>query len=230
MPDHSHSIRFTGNFDRLADGIVRLCESALSSAGPTVLALGGYPYTGKTGVAAEIARRWRTVAFVLPTESVIGDRRTRLTRMVDGSSVDAHDVARLADYLHRLRNGETVEVPAYSWRTGGFTGTHTSPRLGTGDIVIVDGSIATAPPVLERVDAAIALCPRPLNVWLDQAIARDVSERSWPADIAHVQNLAKANTVEQQLVSFNEGPYRKLLTVSVFGDDWLVADNDGASA
>jgi uridine kinase len=214
----------TRTFDELAAAIIKITENAPTAGGPKIVGIGGYPLTGKTRLALNIAARWPRQSFVLPTESVIAARRERLAAGHDGSSADAHDIQALADYISALRRCEPVTVPRYSWFSGRPEGLLRSPALSTGDVVILDGSIATAYPVRLHVDVAFALRPVAYDAWLRQAVDRDVSERRWPASLAHLQNVAKASTVERQLDGFGGNEFQQILNVRMAGGTWLVTD------
>jgi uridine kinase len=214
-----------GTFEQLAATMIEVIESAPPVDGPKIVAIGGYPFTGKTQLALSLADRWTRKSFVLATESVIAPRSERLVAGNDGSSIPAHDILALIEYISRLRCHESIALPRYSWHTGSFDGLLESPTLGVGDLVILDGSIATANPVRIHLDASFALRPTPRDAWLRQAIDRDVADRGWSADLACVQNIAKAATVERQLAGYGAGPFQQLLNVRVDGDIWLVIDS-----
>lgn len=212
-------------FDQLPATIIEVIESAPLVNGPKIVAIGGYPFTGKTGLALSVADRWPQKSFVLPTESVIAPRSERLATGNDGSSIPAHDIPALLSYISRLRCDESIVLPRYSWHTGSFDGLVESPALGAGDLVILDGSIATSYPVRIYLDVSFALRPIPRDSWLHQAIDRDVADRGWSVDLARVQNKAKAATVERQLAGYGGRPFQELLNIRVDGDTWLVVDS-----
>lgn len=211
-------------YEQLLVTITEVIESVPPVSGPKIVAIGGYPFTGKTQLALNLADRWSQKSFVLPTESVIAPRGERLAAGIDGSSITAHDIPALLGWMSRLRCHESIALPRYSWRTGSFDGLLESPTLGVGDLVILDGSIATAYPVRIHLDASFALRPTPRDAWLRQATERDVADRGWSADLARVQNIAKAATVERQLAGYGAGPFQQLLDVRVDGGSWLVVD------
>jgi uridine kinase len=201
---------------QMADYVLTVVEP-LSKRGqkrPVVVAIGGYPFVGKTTLAHELSSRWAGTAFVLPTASVIRNRASRLSLAQDGSSVESHDMHKLIAYITILRNGGSVELPTYSWLSGDFVDFQPSPTLRSDGLVIVDGSVATAMPVKHVVDVAFALRPENLNTWFDQAVARDVTERNWSREEAIVQNKSKGQTVEEQLASFGEADGQYILTVT----------------
>lgn len=195
-------------------------EKILSSpprmaSGPRVAAIGGYPCIGKTGLAAEVAEAWEGYSFVLPTESAITTRSDRLAAGQDGSSIESHDMSALVVSIRAIREGRCLDLPKYSWSIGGFAGTERVPVLGERGLLIVDGSVATTPAVLEEVDVAFGLQPDQLDTWMSIAIARDVAERNWDRVTAEEQNRSKDRTVAIQLSAFGHRGREHLLIVSV---------------
>lgn len=190
---------------------------------PRVAAIGGYPCIGKTGLAFEVAQAWDGLSFVLPTESVITSRSDRLAMGHDGSSTESHDMSALRISIRAIRERRCLDLPRYSWSIGGFAGTERVPVLGERDLLIVDGSVATTPAVLEEVDVAFGLQPDELDAWMSIAVARDVAERNWDRATAEEQNRSKDRTVAIQLAAFGHRRQEHLLMVSVSdGMKWTV--------
>lgn len=185
------------------------------STGPRVVAIGGYPCIGKTGLALEIAEAWDGLSFVLPTESVIATRFDRLAKNQDGSSVESHDMSALTTLIREIRTGRAVDLPSYSWLIGDFAGTARTPVLGEEGLLVIDGSVATTSAVLEEVDVAFGLQPDQFDAWMSIAVARDVAERNWDHATAEEQNRSKDRTVTIQLAAFGHRRHEHLLTVAV---------------
>lgn len=185
------------------------------STGPRVVAIGGYPCIGKTGLALEIAEAWDGFSFVLPTESVIATRFDRLAKQQDGSSIESHDISALTSLIRAMRAGRFVDIPKYSWLIGDFAGTERTPVLDDGGLLVIDGSVATTSAVLEEVDIAFGLQPDQLGAWMSIAVARDVAERNWDYATAEEQNRSKDRTVTIQLAAFGHRGHEHLLTVAV---------------
>lgn len=190
-------------------------SSRRTGTGPRVAAIGGYPCIGKTRLALDVAAAWNGPSFVLPTESAITVRADRLARRQDGSSVESHDMPVLAASIRGIREGRLLEVPKYSWLTGDFAGTEQNPVLDERGLLLIDGSVATTWMVLAEVDAAFALQPDRIDVWMDLAIARDVAERNWDPVTAWKQNQAKDRTVATQLAAFGHRRQEHLLVIAI---------------
>jgi uridine kinase len=218
MPDRAPDLRSSSlQAEDLAEyvGAVLRGASDQAVAGPLVAAIGGYPCIGKTGLAVEISAHWKEPSFVLPTESVIRARSARLSLGQDGSAVESHDLIALVAAIRAIREGARVTMAKYSWQTGDFAGTERSPALGTGGLLLVDGSVATTRELLPDIDIAFALRPASLDDWLEVAVARDVAERNWDLKNALSQNAAKGRTVAEQLAFFGQAENEHLLIVPV---------------
>jgi uridine kinase len=190
--------------------------------GPLAVAIGGYPYTGKTRLAHRVAATWKGPAFVLPTESVIASRSGRLALRQDGSSVESHDLTALIASIRMICDGRSLDLPEYSWLTGGFSGTIKTPVLDKRGLLLIDGSVATSSRVLSEVDAAFALQPERIEHWIELAIARDTAERHWDRITAREQNQAKSRTVAAQLTGFGSRRHEYLLNIVMDGEqEWV---------
>lgn len=198
------SIEFEGS-GGLVECLVRSLESVPRKPGgrPLVLCIGGYPFMGKTLLSDRVVSAWRGVAYSLATESAIMTRHDRLIKQLDGSSAEAHEIDKLISTIASISNGasDTV-VDSYSWTLGCFDGAQQVPALRGDGLLIIDGSISTAPPILDIADIAIALEPADYAQWLDSAIERDISVRNWDRAEAESQNRAKARSVLTQLTHF----------------------------
>jgi len=180
----------------LEDAVVKyLHERSCSPRRPSVLGIGGFPYTGKSHLAHIIRDTWPLGrATILPTESVILPRATRLKRGIDGCSPAGHDMQLLLEQVTTLCNGQAIQMREYSWSTGDVPGTTVLEGLGQGDLLIIDGSVAASPLIADRCDLLILLSPLRVRHWLPLACERDILERGWDADEAYAQNLRKAKT------------------------------------
>jgi uridine kinase len=160
-----------------------------------VLGISGYPFTGKTHLADAIQTAWPSrEVTLLPTESVILSRSERRLHHTDGCSPDGHDMQRLVEQITFLRNGQSITSDHYSWILGRASGATQLQGLGSAGLLIIDGTTAAAPAVLEQCDLAIFLSPVDETKWLPLACLRDVNERGWLAVSALSQNLSKKRT------------------------------------
>ena len=163
--------------------------------GARVLGISGYPFTGKSRLADDIQTAWPSEEVtLLPTESVILPRSKRRLRHTDGCSPDGHDMQRLMAQITCLRNGRPVISDHYSWVLGRASGVIRLQGPGPGGLLIIDGTAAAAPEVLEQCDLVIFLSPVDETKWLPLACLRDVNERGWLANPAQSQNLSKKRT------------------------------------
>jgi uridine kinase len=127
----------------------------------------------------------------------------------------------LTNLVRRIREGQRIDVPKYSWMTGDFAGSERNPVLDERGVLLVDGSVATTRTVLSEVDLAFALQPDRIDMWMDLAVARDVAERNWDRLEALRQNQAKDRTVAMQLAKFGHRMQEHLLVVAVrHGEAW----------
>lgn len=174
--------------------IQRLRTSPASPRNARVLGITGYPYTGKTNLASEIAASWPRDATILPTETVVLARAERLKRDIDGCSPAAHDIPRLVQNIQRLRSGQPIFCESYSWATGSAQGSTLVPGVGAEGLVIVDGTVAAVESVLNECDLVLCIAPAAYSSWLRDAATRDEHERAWDAESAYFQNIRKSAT------------------------------------
>ncbi|MEV5836134.1 hypothetical protein [Nocardia sp. NPDC052112] len=219
------SIEFEGS-GGLVECLVRGLESVPRKSGgrPLVLCIGGYPFMGKTLLSHRVVSAWRGPAYALATESAIMTRHDRLIKQLDGSSAEAHEIDKLMATITSVSDGasDTV-VDMYSWSLGCFDGVQQVPALQGDGLLIVDGSISTAPPILDIADVAIALEPADYTQWLASAVERDISVRNWDRAEAELQNRAKAHSVVAQLAHFGRKATEHRVQVSFQHDrQWLV--------
>lgn len=183
----------------VARALVRVLRADDSDA-VKVVAIAGYPYTGKSYLAQELVGAWpNRNGVVVPTESVIQSRRDRLAQGLDGCDEAAHDVARLAALCRALLGRSVVEVPSYSWDLGAHQGTYMLGLQQGPGLIVVDGSVSVARRLASLVDLAVTLSPSDRYKWMDQVVERDVASRSWDSASAIDQNVAKEGTVRTQM-------------------------------
>lgn len=180
----------------LEDVLVKyLHERSPSLRRPSVLGIGGFPYTGKSHLAHIIRDAWQLGrAAILPTESAILPRAARLKHNTDGCSPASHDMRLLLEQVTTLCEGQAIQLREYSWSTGNALGTTVMEGLCHGDLLIIDGSVAAAPPIASRCDLLVLLYPAQERQWLPVACERDILERGWDPGEAYAQNLRKAKT------------------------------------
>jgi hypothetical protein len=111
----------------------------------------------------------------------------------------------LLELVKSLRNGQAVQCNDYSWLAAGPVGTITLDGLTEGGLLIIDGTVAAAAPVLEQCDLVIFLSPADPESWLRLACARDVATRGWAAIPAWTANMLKSQT-SARLRRTAEGP------------------------
>lgn len=172
-----------------------LQERPPSPRRPRVLGIGGYPYMGKSRLAHRIQAAWpHGRAATLATESVILPRAARLEREIDGCSPAGHDMHRLLEHVTALCAGRSTLCREYSWSSGDAPRMTIVTGLRQGDLLIIDGSVAAAPPIANLCDLLIVLSPLEEERWLPLACERDTVERGWDAGEARAQNVRKAKT------------------------------------
>ncbi len=160
-----------------------------------VLGISGYPYTGKSHLAMSVQAAWPTrEVTLLPTESVVLSRTSRRVHRADGCSPEGHDMLRLLRHVTSLRSGWSSACKEYSWLSGRALQTSRLHGVGNKGLLIVDGTVAAAHPILEQCDLVVFLSPLEEETWLPLACRRDVSERGWPEAQARSQNLLKSRT------------------------------------
>jgi uridine kinase len=177
--------------------VLRLRATPGSPDRPRVLGISGYPYTGKSHLARAVRAAWpsRDVT-VLPTESAVLSRRQRWLRRTDGCSPEGHDMQGLLKSVTLLRDGHSTTCAEYSWASGhaGATARLLLPGVGADGLLIIDGTVAAAPPVLGECDIVVFLWPKEEAAWLPMACHRDVAQRAWKPASARLQNIRKYGT------------------------------------
>jgi hypothetical protein len=142
---------------------------------PVVLAVSGYPYTGKTALSMRIAELWPQASVVLPTETTVLSRRERQVSGVDGCAEAGHSLTDLGRILDALCAGEDTAVKEYSWAVGAHASMTTLAGARTGDLVIVDGTVGASREIAARCDLVAFLTPASMEDWLAAATDRDVA-------------------------------------------------------
>jgi uridine kinase len=175
--------------------IQQLLAKTISQRRARVLGIAGYPYTGKSHLARAVQAVWPSGnATLLPTESAVLPRRLRQTRGVDGCAPEGHNMKRLLTSATSLRSGQSITCNEYSWTSGDFGGTKHLRGVGTDGLLIIDGTVTAAPPILELCDLVIFLSPVEEPTWFPLACQRDISEREWGLAPARLQNVQKTTT------------------------------------
>lgn len=179
--------------DRVA--IDQLLTMSTPSGRSRVLGIAGYPYTGKSHLARAVQAAWPSGdATILPTESVVLPRTMRQSLSVDGCSTEGHDMRALHHLTASLCNGKSVVCNKYSWLAAGPVGTILLDGVRQNDLLILDGTVAAAPSIIEQCDLLIFLSPIDSTSWLRLACERDVTTRGWEANPARLANTQKSKT------------------------------------
>ena len=160
-----------------------------------ILGVAGYPFTGKSRLAQEIGDLWlNDMVTILPTESAIFPRSHRLDEDVDGCSREAHDIPLLQKYATALSTGQSIQCYQYSWTSGDFGQMVSLEAPGTDGLLIIDGTVAADPEILQLCDCTLYISPESEWIWLPLACHRDISSRSWDVSLAASHNRRKAFT------------------------------------
>lgn len=174
---------------------IRHLLSSPANGRARILGIAGYPFTGKSRLALEICAAWPSgKVTILPTESAVLPRSLRLKTGVDGCAAQGHDMSLLLNYAISLSNGRSIQCPQYSWISGELEHRITLDGQSSDGLLIIDGTVAAASPIIELCDYVIFLSPKDETLWLPLACHRDVESREWDGSLARSQNLKKAFT------------------------------------
>lgn len=165
---------------------------------PLLLAIAGSSGSGKSWLAARLARALGPTAQVLSLDRFYRDRSTlspAARRRVNFDSPRAIDWPLFLRCLRRLQSGRSTAVPLYDFAT--HTRRAETELFHPGRIVLVEGLWPWQPLRLRRIYAARIYRHTPDPVCLARRTARDVRERGRTAAFArkqwrtHTQPMAK---------------------------------------
>ena len=131
---------------------------------------------------------------------------------------DSLDVDLLVSHLDGLLAGRPAEVPVYDFTT--HTRTGTTRRVDPRPVIVVDGILVLAFPVIrERLDVSVFV-EAPAEVRLARRLDRDVRERGRTPESVRTQFAATVAPMHDAFVS----PCRDLADLTLDGQGDLVAN------
>ena len=138
--------------------------------------------------------------------------------LVNYDHPDSLDVDLLVSHLDGLLAGRPAEVPVYDFTT--HTRTGTTRRVEPGPVIVVDGILVLAFPVIrERLDVSVFV-EAPAEVRLARRLDRDVRERGRTPESVRTQFAATVAPMHDAFVS----PCRDLADLTLDGQGDLVAN------
>jgi len=138
--------------------------------------------------------------------------------LVNYDHPDSLDVDLLVSHLDGLLAGRPAEVPVYDFTT--HTRTGTTRRVDPRPVIVVDGILVLAFPVIrERLDVSVFV-EAPAEVRLARRLDRDVRERGRTPESVRTQFAATVAPMHDAFVS----PCRDLADLTLDGQGDLVAN------
>ena len=138
--------------------------------------------------------------------------------LVNYDHPDSLDVDLLVSHLDGLLAGRPAEVPVYDFTT--HTRTGTTRRVDPRPVIVVDGILVLAFPVIrERLDVSVFV-EAPAEVRLARRLDRDVRERGRTPESVRTQFAATVAPMHDAFVS----PCRDLADLTLDGQGNLVAN------
>jgi len=138
--------------------------------------------------------------------------------LVNYDHPDSLDVDLLVSHLDGLLAGRPAEVPVYDFTT--HTRTGTTRRVDPRPVIVVDGILVLAFPVIrERLDVSVFV-EAPAEVRLARRLNRDVRERGRTPESVRTQFAATVAPMHDAFVS----PCRDLADLTLDGQGDLVAN------
>ena len=138
--------------------------------------------------------------------------------LVNYDHPDSLDVDLLVSHLDGLLAGRPAEVPVYDFTT--HTRTGTTRRVEPRPVIVVDGILVLAFPVIrERLDVSVFV-EAPAEVRLARRLDRDVRERGRTPESVRTQFAATVAPMHDAFVS----PCRDLADLTLDGQGDLVAN------
>ncbi|MCS5671844.1 MAG: uridine kinase [Acidimicrobiales bacterium] len=187
----------------------------------TVIGVAGGSQTGKTTLAWGLEDRLGADVSVLWFDEYYHDL-VHLTpderALVNYDHPDSLDVDLLVSHLDGLLAGRPAEVPVYDFTT--HTRTGTTRRVDPRPVIVVDGILVLAFPVIrERLDVSVFV-EAPAEVRLARRLDRDVRERGRTPESVRTQFAATVAPMHDAFVS----PCRDLADLTLDGQGDLVAN------
>lgn len=175
---------------------------------PLLLAIAGSSGSGKSWLAARLARALGSEAQVLSLDRFYRDRSKlapAARRRVNFDSPRAIDWPLFLRCLQRLQSGRSAELPIYDFAT--HTRRAETERFHPGRIVLVEGLWPWQPRRLRHAYAARIYRHTPDPLCLARRTTRDVRERGRTATFArtqwrtHTQPMARRYVLPQRLTA-----------------------------
>ncbi|MCH2426405.1 MAG: uridine kinase [Acidimicrobiales bacterium] len=187
----------------------------------TVIGVVGGSGAGKTTLVWGLADRLGADVSVLWFDEYYHDL-VHLTpderALVNYDHPDSLDVDLLVSHLDGLLAGRPAEVPVYDFTT--HTRTGTTRRVDPRPVIVVDGILVLAFPVIrERLDVSVFV-EAPAEVRLARRLDRDVRERGRTPESVRTQFAATVAPMHDAFVS----PCRDLADLTLDGQGDLVAN------
>ena len=186
-----------------------------------MIGVAGGSQTGKTTLAWGLEDRLGADVSVLWFDEYYHDL-VHLTpderALVNYDHPDSLDVDLLVSHLDGLLAGRPAEVPVYDFTT--HTRTGTTRRVDPRPVIVVDGILVLAFPVIrERLDVSVFV-EAPAEVRLARRLDRDVRERGRTPESVRTQFAATVAPMHDAFVS----PCRDLADLTLDGQGDLVAN------
>jgi uridine kinase len=154
---------------------------------PFVIGIAGASGSGKSTLASDLLATLNRAepdrAVALPLDAYYRDLSHLSFEQRDRMNFDHPDALELelvGAHLKALRSGSSVEVPVYDFST--HTRTTEFQSLPAADVVIVEGILALADPVLAALYDLTVFVDAPLDLCLARRIVRDQQERGRDED------------------------------------------------
>ena len=186
-----------------------------------MIGVAGGSQTGKTTLAWGLEDRLGADVSVLWFDEYYHDQ-VHLTpderALVNYDHPDSLDVDLLVSHLDGLLAGRPAEAPVYDFTT--HTRTGTTRRVEPRPVIVVDGILVLAFPVIrERLDVSVFV-EAPAEVRLARRLDRDVRERGRTPESVRTQFAATVAPMHDAFVS----PCRDLADLTLDGQGDLVAN------
>ena len=150
----------------------------------TIIGICGGTGSGKTTVARKVVKRIGEDNVILIEQDSyyvnLSDIPLDERRQANFDHPDAVDFDLLAEHVAKLRNGETVEIPVYDFKT--HTRSEETLTVEPKPVVIVEGIlIFSQPKMVDLLDVKIFI-DTPADIRLMRRIRRDIEERGRTLD------------------------------------------------
>ena len=170
---------------------------------PVIVGVAGGTGSGKTTVAMEILKRAGTdrIAYI-PHDAYYRDRShlpPNLREQVNFDHPDSLETELLVEHLHRWREGHSIAVPVYDFRT--HRRTEQTIRLEPQRVALVEGILVFAEPKLRELFDVKLYVDADADIRFIRRLQRDLSERGRTMQSVVEQYL---NTVRPMHLEFVE--------------------------